>query len=155
MIAIRDATVADAGVVADFNARLAVESEGKELDRNRLDPGVRAILESPDERGRYFLAELDGVVVGQLSVTFEWSDWRNGWFWWFQSVYVIRKARRAGVFSALYDHVMNLAREREDVCGLRLYVLHVNETAQHTYLSRGMKKTGYEVLEIDFTRNEQ
>ena len=152
MITIRDATVADAATVADFNYRLAEESENKGLDRPRLEAGVRAVLTSPDARGRYFVAEDDGAIVGQLSVTYEWSDWRNGWLWWFQSVYVVPAARRRGVFSALYDHVLELARARADVVGLRLYVLENNERAQQTYLSRGMYKTGYEVLELDFTK---
>src|SRR5262245_18482751 len=107
---IRRATVADAAVVAEFNRLLAHESEGKELDPALLGPGVRAGLEDP-HKSQYFLAEEGGRVLGQLGLTFEWSDWRNGWFWWVQSVYVRPEARRRGVFRALWEHVERLARE--------------------------------------------
>src|SRR5262249_47546930 len=90
---IRRATVADAPVVVEFNRLLAEESEGKTLDPTKLLPGVRAGLEDP-ARSLYFLAEDGGQVLGQMAVTFEWSDWRNGWFWWVQSVYVVPAARR-------------------------------------------------------------
>jgi len=146
---IRDATPADAGLVAEFNLKLAAESEGKTLDRDWLEPGVRAILDDPG-RGRYFLACNGDQVVGQLSITYEWSDWRNGWFWWFQSVYVTAAARRSGTFSALYDHVYQLAKARDDVCGLRLYVDERNRDAQQVYAARGMTQAGYHVMEIDF-----
>ena len=149
-VQIRDATVADAPLVADFNARLATESEGKVLDRTRLEPGVRAILEDPHGRGRYFLAYEDDTILGQLSITYEWSDWRNGWFWWFQSVYVVAEARQRGVFTKLFDHVLTMAQARSDVCGLRLYVDDRNEGAQRVYAARRMQRAGYHVMELDF-----
>src|SRR5262249_21771908 len=102
-LTIRRSRPADAAVVADFNRRLAEESEGKTLDGAALAEGVRAVLADP-ARGLYFLAERGGEVVGQLMVTYEWSDWRNGWIWWIQSVYVRADARRQGVFRALYEH---------------------------------------------------
>ncbi|MBI3788680.1 MAG: GNAT family N-acetyltransferase, partial [Ignavibacteriales bacterium] len=90
-------------------------------------------------------------IVGQLMITYEWSDWRNGNFWWIQSVYVEHDARSQGVFKALYDHVYKLAKNRNDVCGFRLYVEEKNVRAKKTYESLGMKKTHYEMYEIDFT----
>jgi GNAT superfamily N-acetyltransferase len=143
---IRRATVDDAEVVAEFNRLLAQESEGKTLDPATLVPGVRAGLEDP-RKSLYFLAEEGGRVLGQLAVTFEWSDWRNGWFWWIQSVYVRPEARRAGVFRALYAHVERLAREDPEVIGLRLYVENGNHAAQQTYQRLGMRPAGYFVLE--------
>ncbi|MDH3647724.1 MAG: GNAT family N-acetyltransferase [Gammaproteobacteria bacterium] len=148
-LTIRDATPADADLVVEFNAKLAAESEGKTLDPDHIGPGVRSLLEDP-ARGRYFLACDNGQVVGQLCITYEWSDWRNGWFWWFQSVYVIRAARRTGTFSALFDHVRQMAETRDDVCGLRLYVDDDNRDAQRVYAARGMARAGYHVMEIDF-----
>ena len=145
-LTIRRGRPADADVVADFNRLLALESEGKSLDRAILARGVRAVLGDP-ARGLYFLAELDGAVVGQLMLTYEWSDWRNGWIWWIQSVYVRGDARRRGVFRALYEHAVAEAQAQPDVVGLRLYVERDNQAAQQTYLRLGMSPTGYLVLE--------
>ena len=86
-----------------------------------------------DTKGIYFLAEEKGIVAGQLSITTEWSDWRNGNFWWIQSVYVAPEFRQRGVFRALYAHVRRLAKSRRDVCGLRLYVDEDNARAQRAY----------------------
>jgi ribosomal protein S18 acetylase RimI-like enzyme len=143
---LRPATAADAAVLADYNARLAEESEGKTLDRATLAAGVAAALADP-HKGRYFVAELDGAVVGQLMLTTEWSDWRNGWIWWVQSVYVHPAARRRGVFRALYEHVRQAALAGPQVVGLRLYVEQDNERAQQTYARLGMDRTGYLVME--------
>ena len=150
-ITIRDATPDDAGIISDFNTRMAKETEGRPLAPGSIAAGVSAALRDP-AKGRYWVAEIEGSVVGQLLVTFEWSDWRNGTFWWIQSVYVHADHRRAGVFSALYRHVEKLAREAPDVCGLRLYVERHNRRAQETYLALGMTTPGYIVMEADFRR---
>jgi len=146
---IRPATPADQQVVVDFNARLAEESEGKKLDLQRLEPGVRLGLADP-ERSVYFIAEWDGIPCGQIMYTLEWSDWRNGWWWWIQSVYVHPEYRGRGVFSTLYRHLVALARSRADVCGVRLYVETENTHAQNVYAALGMGKTGYRVMELSF-----
>jgi len=146
-LSIRPATPADAPVIIDFNSRLAAESEGKTLDPARITPGVQAVLADP-AKGRYFIAEEPGRgVLGQMMITFEWSDWRNGWIWWIQSVYVRGEARRRGVFRALYEHVLAHARRQADVIGLRLYVDRENVGAQQTYLRLGMNSSNYFVLE--------
>jgi GNAT superfamily N-acetyltransferase len=150
-IEIRDATPSDAAVIADFNTRMAMETESRPLAAELIDAGVAAVLDDP-ARGRYWVAEIDGELVGQLLVTFEWSDWRNGVFWWIQSVYVHADHRRAGVFSALYRHVESLAKKTRDVCGLRLYVEQHNRRAQDTYRVLGMTAPGYLVMEVDFRR---
>jgi GNAT superfamily N-acetyltransferase len=112
---------------------------------------VRALLTDPG-KGRYFIAEDAGRPVGQLMYTTEWSDWRNGDFWWIQSVYVRQEARRRGVFSLLYRHLERLARSSPGVCGIRLYMEAHNVTARATYLKLGLVDSGYQVLEIDFRR---
>jgi GNAT superfamily N-acetyltransferase len=148
-IEIRPARISDAPVLADFNARMAWETERRRLNRARVTRGVRALLNDP-ARGIYFVAEQDGQIAGQLLITFEWSDWRNGNFWWIQSVYVAPPFRERGVFRALYDHVHRLARRRRDVCGLRLYVDADNTRAQRTYRRLGMKPSHYRFFEVDF-----
>ncbi|MCS6849835.1 MAG: GNAT family N-acetyltransferase [Gemmataceae bacterium] len=145
-LVIRAARPADTPVIADFNRRMAWETERRELDPTVLAQGVAAVLADP-VKGRYLVAEQAGELVGQLMLTLEWSDWRNGWFWWIQSVYVRPDARRQGVFRALYDEVVRQARSQGDVIGLRLYVEHDNVTAQETYRRLGMVVTGYGLME--------
>ena len=149
-IVIRDATIDDAMVVADFNSRLAEETEGRPLAANKIGPGVAALL-SDANRGRYWLAIVNDEIAGQIMVTYEWSDWRNGMLWWIQSVYVSRKFRRRGVFSALYKHVESLARADEHSCGLRLYVEKSNGRARDIYRTLGMVEPGYLVMEAIFS----
>lgn len=145
-LVIRPAIPADAPVLVEYNRRLAEETEGKALDQALLRPGVERALADP-AKGRYFVGQEDGEVLGQMMVTYEWSDWRNGWIWWIQSVYVRPDARRKGVFKALYNHVYRTAKESADVIGLRLYVERDNHGAQKTYVRLGMEVTEYLVLE--------
>ena len=145
-LTIRRAGPADAAVVAEFNRLLAEESEGKALDSAVLAAGVAAGLADP-HKSAYFLAEQDAAALGQIMYTTEWSDWRNGWFWWIQSVYVRPEARRRGVFRALFDHVAAAARADPEVIGLRLYVETENHVARETYQRLGLGPTGYVVLE--------
>lgn len=133
---------------------MAKETEGRPLDPGLINPGVEAVLADP-EKGRYWLAEADGVVAGQIMVTYEWSDWRNGMLWWIQSVYIHEDYRRKGVFSSLYRHVESLARLDKGVCGLRLYVEQENKRAQATYSKLGMVMPGYLVMEVDFLKNPE
>jgi ribosomal protein S18 acetylase RimI-like enzyme len=146
---IRLATPADAEVIAEYNALMARETEHLELDRERLRRGVRAILEDAS-KGVYWVAEAEGRVVGQMMITYEWSDWRNAVFWWIQSVYVAPDCRGRGVFRSLYDHVTAMARADAGVCGVRLYVENANAAAQATYERIGMQRTGYTMFERDF-----
>ena len=150
-IDIREAAPADLHTVVHFNASMALETEHKTLDEAVLEPGVRRALADPG-KGRYFLAEIDGVVAGQLMFTLEWSDWRDGWFWWIQSVYVDKAYRRRGVFTALYQHLAQMAAGDDDVCGLRLYVDGDNEAAQQVYDALDMDMTGYRVMEMPLPR---
>lgn len=148
-VSIRRAKVSDAPVIANFNFAIAKETEHLELDRKRLFRGVKALLVDRS-KGFYIVAVVDGRVVGQLMITYEWSDWRNANFWWIQSVYVAAEFRGAGVFTALYRHIEKEARKHTSVCGLRLYVEHANTRAQKTYERLGMRKAEYGMYEIDF-----
>ncbi|HLP16723.1 MAG TPA: GNAT family N-acetyltransferase [Bacteroidota bacterium] len=145
---IRDARPGDCEAIADFNIAMAFETEHLALDRARVTEGVRAVL-SDATKGRYIVAEIDGCVAGQLMVTYEWSDWRNGMFWWIQSVYVDNAYRGRKIFSALYAHAKREAIAQGS-CGLRLYVEEENKVAQRTYSKLGMTLTPYEMMEDDF-----
>lgn len=142
---IRRATPDDVPTLVAFNAALAVESEGKVLDRAVLEAGIRAALADP-AKGFYVIAERDGEAIGQTGVTFEWSDWRNGWYWWIQSVYVREDARRGGVFSAIYKHLESEAAADPQVIGLRLYVENENHRAKATYAKLGMTDENYMLM---------
>src|SRR5688572_13397688 len=141
-LSIRQATPADEDVLVRYNEALAWESEGKRLDPAVLRAGVRAAFADP-AKGFYVVAEWDGEVVGQSGVTFEWSDWRNGWYWWIQSVYVRKDARRQGVFSAIFRHLEAAATADPAVIGLRLYVDRDNARAQATYRKLGLEDEAY------------
>jgi ribosomal protein S18 acetylase RimI-like enzyme len=147
-IKIRKAALADLSVIADFNVRLAQESEDLALDPARVEAGVGAILTDP-AKGIYYVAEAAGAVAGQLMITYEWSDWRNGNIWWIQSVYVKPEFRRAGVFRALFHHLLALAKSQKDVCNLRLYVHSENARASQSYERLGMTRTKYEVFDLE------
>jgi ribosomal protein S18 acetylase RimI-like enzyme len=136
----------DARVLAEFNAAMALETEGKALLPEVIGAGVRALLANP-AAGFYVVAEEAGRMVGSLLVTKEWSDWRNGDFWWIQSVYVLEKFRRQGVYRRLYRHVQALAAKDPRVCGFRLYVERDNARAKAVYGALGMKETRYLVYE--------
>ncbi len=145
---VRDARPSDCETIVLFNARLAEETEHKQLDLAILTKGVAAALSS-ENRLRYWVAESGsgGPIVGQAAVSLEWSDWRNGWIWWFQSVYVLPEYRSRGVFRALHQHIRSLALTSAEVIGLRLYVEVENERAQATYHALGMRPGGYHVYE--------
>lgn len=144
-LSIRPAVTADAPVLCAWIAAMAQETENLALDLAVLERGVRSVFEQP-RRGFYLVAERDGVAVGGLLVTYEWSDWRNGDYWWIQSVYVVPEARRDGVFRALYTEVTRRAREANAV-SLRLHVETENRRAQQTYAELGMRPYSYAMYE--------
>lgn len=144
-LAIRPARLDDAAAIVDFNHRLALETEKKKLGHDTLSKGVDAILRDP-RLGRYFVAVAGNRLVGQMAITEEWSDWRNGAIWWLQSVYVDETWRGRGVFKLLLNKVAALGREA-GVIGLRLYVERHNGRAQQTYSRSGFGDAGYAVME--------
>jgi GNAT superfamily N-acetyltransferase len=141
-LVVRNATAADIDRLVQFNAAMASETEAKTLDPVVLRAGVAAVL-AEARRGFYLIADHERDVAGCLMITYEWSDWRNGDWWWLQSVYVRPEHRRAGVFRALYAEVERLATARTDVVGVRLYVERDNAHAQRTYQSLGMREDAY------------
>ncbi|MBI4401924.1 MAG: GNAT family N-acetyltransferase [Nitrospirae bacterium] len=150
---VRPARLDDLEVLVRFGAAMALETEGRTLDMERLRRGTLAVLESP-ARGFYRVAEWpeepSGKVIGQLLVTYEWSDWRNATFWWIQSVYVAPPWRGRGVYRRMHESVVREARARGDVCGVRLYVEGENVIAQSVYSRMGLTPSTYRVFEDDF-----
>ena len=151
---VREASWSDLDHLVEYNAAMAWETEKRRLDIDRLRAGTKAVLESPT-RGFYVVgattkAGLKEVVVSQLLVTYEWSDWRNASFWWIQSVYVHHDWRNRGVFRRMYHFVENRARSHQDVCGIRLYVEQENAGAIRVYDKLGLSPTPYQIYETDF-----
>jgi len=144
---IREACPDDLETIVEFNTRLAIDSLDKVPQRDTLIRGVERALASPD-LCRYFLAEEEGRPLGQISITFEWSDWRNGMVWWLQSVYVAPETRGRGLFREMLEYIRARARADEDACYIRLYVLDGNARAQDVYHHCGMKTGKYKVYEI-------
>ena len=144
-IKIREAEKFDIPVIAKFNQALAKETEDIQLDSETLASGISNALNR--EECHYFLAELNGKVVGQTMITYEWSDWRNGIMWWIQSVFVSPEYRGKGIFRTLFYHVEQLAKKHPDVKTLRLYVMKNNLPGKNTYEALGMMDTDYVVYE--------
>ena len=145
-LTLRRGEMRDADTIARFNSQMAFETEGKELLPEVVGTGVRRLIDTPS-LGFYLVAEHEGRVIACLMITNEWSDWRNGLFWWIQSVYVEKDFRRQGVYRRMYEHVGAMAKADAGVCGFRLYVEKENEVAHATYASLGMKETDYLLYE--------
>ena len=148
-VLVREATMRDTEAIVGFQSAMALETEGKTLDVDTLRTGVRSVIEDPS-KGYYLIAEVDGKPVGDLMVTYEWSDWRSMTFLWIQSVFVDSDWRRRGVYRAMHNHVVNTAERDPSLCGVRLYVDRDNHGAQRTYERLGMSKSHYDMYEIDF-----
>ena len=142
----REAIRDDAAAIIEFQIQMASETEGLALDRDTCARGVHAVYDVP-ARGRYFVAEKDGKIIGSTLITYEWSDWRNGLVWWIQSVYVAPEHRRHGVYAGLYDYVRNIVEADPDLRGIRLYVDTRNVGAQQVYARLGMDGDHYRVFE--------
>lgn len=145
-VVVRGAVADDLSWLVDCAVAMAWETERKRLDPDIVRAGVAAALDDAS-KAQYFVAMRDDTRAGTLMLTGEWSDWRNGLWWWIQSVYVEPAQRRGSVFTALYRHVETLARAAPGVIGLRLYVEHANAAAQRTYAALGMHDAGYRIYE--------
>lgn len=145
-IKIRLAQLDDAEKIANFNQTMAMETEGKILQPDIILSGVNTLLKNSSQ-GFYVVAEVNSKVVGCLMITKEWSDWRNGLFWWIQSVFVEKEYRRRGIYRKMYEFIKELASNKDDVCGFRLYVEKDNKIAQETYSALGMTQLPYLMFE--------
>lgn len=147
-INIRRAVSSDSKYIIQFNRSMALETENLILQDDIITPGVSSVFEN-HEYGFYLIAEYDNEIAGCLMITYEWSDWRNRLLWWIQSVYVVEKFRRMGIFTEMYNFVKNEAKQH-NAGGLRLYVEKENEKAKNTYLGMGMSETHYRLFEDIF-----
>ena len=146
MITIRLGRVKDIEVIVNFQLRMANETEGLALGRDRLSRGVKAVFEDKS-KGTYYIAEVAGRAVGMLLTIPEWSDWRNGTILWIHSLYVVPEARKKGVFTKLYEYLRQRVEDSDELMGLRLYVDKKNTGAQKVYESLGLNKDHYVMYE--------
>ena len=146
MINIRLANNEDAATIIKFQMEMAYETERVLLDEDTVTTGVNSVFFDP-QKGRYFVAERDGEVVASLLLTPEWSDWRNKWVWWIQSVYVTQGLRGKKIFRKMYDFVKDMVDKDPDAAGLRLYVDTTNKNAISVYKALGMNGEHYQVFE--------
>ena len=135
----------DIDSIVQFQADLAMESEGCLLDREKVAKGVTAAM-LDESKGMYWVAKFDGKTIGSLMITREWSDWNNEWYWWIQSVYVAPEYRRQGVYKAMYMKVKDAAKG-SNVSQIRLYADRSNLSAQKVYKSLGMHESHYLMFE--------
>ncbi len=145
-IIIIEAEAQHIGDIKEFQLAMALETEGLNLDGDILEKGIEAVI-NDSSRARYFIAKVGEKIAGMLMITTEWSDWRNGWVWWIQSVYVAPEYRNRGVYSSLYSFIKDEVSRREDVRGLRLYVDKRNAKAQAVYQKLGMNGDHYTTYE--------
>ena len=139
--------VCDIDTIVQFQADMAMESEGCVLNKEKVTKGVTAAM-LDDSKGIYWVAKYEGKTIGSLMITREWSDWNNEWYWWIQSVYVTPEYRKQGVYKAMYQKVKDAAKEN-NVSQIRLYADKTNLSAQKAYQSLGMHKSHYLMFEED------
>jgi|TARA_B100001245_G_scaffold35615_1_gene22969 ribosomal protein S18 acetylase RimI-like enzyme len=148
----RKGAISDIEIIVQFQKNMALETEEKILLESSIRSGVTEVI-GDEQKGTYLVAEHEDKIIGSLLITYEWSDWRNGWFWWIQSVYVKKEWRRKGVYSHLYDEVKKLSLNEGNVCGIRLYVEKENKIAQTVYKNLGMYDTKYLLYETEFSED--
>ncbi len=132
--------------IVDFQIAMAKETEGIDLERSVVEKGVKAVFED-SQKGKYYIAQVEGEVVASLLTTFEWSDWRNGFVYWIQSVYVTPEFRKKGVYKLMYKHIQDQVVNTSGVNGIRLYVDANNNRAQNVYTKLGMDGDHYRLFE--------
>lgn len=140
------ATEEHVDLIANFQMKMALESENLELDKETVTRGVKHIVDNP-QKGQYLLASSEEGIAGSLLVLEEWSDWRCKTVLWIHSAYVTPKSRGQGAFRALYAHLKNKVEVSPDLAGLRLYVDKSNHKAKNVYQKLGMTDEHYELYE--------
>ena len=146
MIEVRNANPEDIPYIIEFQKQMALETEELTLDDQKINKGVEAVFDNP-EKGFYIVTTSNSQVVASMLITTEWSDWRNGYFLWIQSLYVISSFRKQGIFRNMYQFIKQTVVETTNYFGLRLYVEENNKTAFDVYMNVGMKGSHYKMFE--------
>lgn len=145
-IIIREARESDLNFLVGSMLKMAKETEDLDLSAEVLEPGIKNGLLDP-LKAKYYIAEIDNNYAGTLMITKEWSDWRNAWVLWIQSVYTVMEYRKMGIYNSLYQHIKTLVKTNKEYCGIRLYVDKTNTPAQKVYTKLGMNGDHYQFFE--------
>ena len=139
-IIVRKAKLEDIDVLARNVVAMAYDARQVRLDPTIVHEGVKNLFSRP-QLGHYLVAEVGGQVAGSLMLGYEWSDWRNGVYWWIESVYVHPDFRRQGVYRSMYQFLKSEAKRDKNVYGLNLSVYKHNAIARKSYEQLGMKES--------------
>jgi len=145
-ITVKEASPEDKEMIIGFQIDMAWETEKVKLDENTIRLGVQNVFKNPN-LGRYYVAKANNLIVASLLITYEWSDWRNSIVLWIQSVYVIPKYRKRGVFRKMYENIKQQVERDNEITGIRLYMVHNNRNADHVYEKLGMDGNRYRLFE--------
>lgn len=145
-INIRKGRESDVAMIAEFQIKMALETEDLVLDPKSVLKGVQYFFDHSGT-GFYLIAESKDEVCGCLLVQNEWSDWRNCFVWWIHSVYVLPAYRKNGIFALMYNHLKEKVEQNEELGGLRLFVDKTNLRAQKVYEKMGMNGDHYLLYE--------
>ena len=146
MIEVREANLTDAQSIIQFQKNMALETEDVLLNQVILEEGVYHVFSNPN-MAKYYVAEVDKVVIACLLVCYEWSEWRNGIILWVESVYVSKAHRGKHAYSTMYRYLQSMVSEDPQLKGIRLYVEKSNHIAQKVYENLGMDGDHYKMYE--------
>ena len=144
---IRIANDKDIEQITKNNLLIALESEKKNIDYATVYKGVKNLIKDKS-KGFYLVFQKNSTIIGELMITYEWSDWNNNFIWWVQSAFVDKSYRKKGIFYKLINHIKIIAKEN-GVNKLKLYVYKNNVNAITAYEKIGFKKQFYEIYQID------
>jgi RimJ/RimL family protein N-acetyltransferase len=142
---VRPATIQDLNTLVSFTLTEAVEAEGVNFSEQTVRRGISAALQAPAIACYWVMENHDGVVVGSISVVREWSDWRAGYYWWIQSMFIRSDYRGQGLMRQLIATVVDAAAN-ENALELRLYVHEDNHRAMRAYRRADFIDSPYRIM---------
>jgi len=142
---VRKAVLQDLPILLEFTMEEAREAEGSAGAFDNLEQGVRRALEDDSKAMYWVLDDESGVAIGSISALREWSDWKAGYYWWIQSVYVVPAQRGKGCFDLLLKTVVE-EMEKQGGLELRLYVHRDNGRATGAYRKSGFETLPYQIM---------
>lgn len=119
---------------------LICEMKGERHDFEKFKTAYEALYE--EQRYTFFLYELEGNVVGFLSIIIDYILYRADKVAVIEELMVSEKARGKGIGKALLEYATNYAKEKRCVL-LELSSGFSREFAHQFYERQGFEKAGY------------